>query len=299
MNIFYMLCGLPSSGKSTFAKKLSRQYDAEILSSDKLRDELYGDISDQNHNNEVFKELCKRIKNGLKNNKNIIMDACNISYKRRKTLLEELRKFDCVKVCYVMATPYEDCLKQNKLRDRVVPDYVIKRMYLNFYIPMYQEGWDNICFEWNYNISDISFDELTNKTNISQDNSHHTLTIKDHCFRCSEIIKSSNYLLKEAAVYHDIGKVFTKQFKNAKGEPTEEAHYYNHMNVSAYDSMFYLKNNPNLTENDIIQICGYIQFHMQPFFINTEKSKKKFVNFVGQEFYDNLLILHEADCNAK
>ena len=38
---------------------------------------------------------------------------------------------------------------------------------------------------------------------------------------------------------------------------------------------------------------------MQPFFLKQEKSVRKFVNLVGQDFYDKLLILHEADKLAK
>lgn len=52
-----MLVGLPASGKSTYAKKLSKKENAIILSSDELRKELFGNINNQNHNAEVFKEL--------------------------------------------------------------------------------------------------------------------------------------------------------------------------------------------------------------------------------------------------
>jgi hypothetical protein len=97
---------------------------------------------------------------------------------------------------------------------------------------------------------------------------------------------------------HDIGKKFTKQFSNYKGEPTDIAHYYNHMNVSAYDAMFYLKDK-GYNDDDILNICNLIQWHMQPFFIETDKAKNKFIRLVGQEFYDRLMILHQSDMDAK
>lgn len=34
-------------------------------------------------------------------------------------------------------------------------------------------------------------------------------------------------------------------------------------------------------------------------FEETEKAKNKFINLVGREFYDKLMILHEADVRAK
>jgi len=300
MTQFIMIVGLPASGKSTLAKEISEDINAIILSSDQMRFELYGDVSVQAHNGEVFEELKKRLKQSLKNGDSVVYDSCNISHKRRKSLLDELKSIDCKKECCVMATPYLDCLRQNKLRDRFVPEYVVKKMYLSFFVPQYYEGWDEIYFEWNYNRADFFVDELSKKLNISQNNCHHTLTVLNHCIKCVDNVEeqSSNVELQMAALFHDIGKPFTKQFKNFKGEETEDAHYYNHMNVSAYNSLFYL-NSRDYLDCSILNICNYIQWHMQPFFMNTEKAKTKFIKLVGQQFYDNLMILHEADVTAK
>ena len=99
-----------------------------------------------------------------------------------------------------------------------------------------------------------------------------------------------------AALYHDIGKRFTKQFKNSKGEDTDIAHYYQHHLVSAYDSMFYLR---WLDDYTMLNVVKYIQWHMQPFFIKTDKAKNKLINLIGQTAYEKLLILHKADKLAK
>lgn len=300
MSKIIMMVGLPASSKSTIADELSIKGNAIIHSSDNLREKLFGDINECNRNEELFKVLHRRIKEDLKNGNNVIYDATNISHKKRKIFLDQLKNVDCRKICYLVATPYEICLEQNLHRERKVPEYVIKKMYLSFYIPQYYEGWDEINIVWNYNLYDFPFDELKEKTNISQDNPHHTLTIYDHCVKCRDNVKeqTDDIHLNIAALYHDIGKVFTKQFKNSKGEDTDIAHYYNHHLVSAYDSLFYLKK-CNLSKEDILEITNYIQWHMQPFFMDTEKAKSKFINLVGQEFYDKLLILHEADKRAK
>ena len=73
---FYMLVGLPGSGKSKIAEEYRER--AYICSSDALRKELFGDEADQKHNEEVFAELHKRIKMFLRNGFDTVYDACNI-----------------------------------------------------------------------------------------------------------------------------------------------------------------------------------------------------------------------------
>ena len=52
MQCFYMMVGLPGSGKSWYAE--NKLPDAVIHSSDTIREELLSDISDQNHQELVF-----------------------------------------------------------------------------------------------------------------------------------------------------------------------------------------------------------------------------------------------------
>ena len=56
MNVpkFIMMCGLVASGKSTRVKELAKEYNATIFSSDALREELFNDVNDQEHNQELF-----------------------------------------------------------------------------------------------------------------------------------------------------------------------------------------------------------------------------------------------------
>ena len=96
--------------------------------------------------------------------------------------------------------------------------------------------------------------------------------------------------LPTSGILHDIGKMKTQSFK----EGHTDAHYYEHQNVSAYDSMIILKQE-DMPDTAILEICQYINWHMYPYNIKLEKTKNRFIDFVGQEFYDNLMILHEAD----
>lgn len=297
MNKFIMLMGLPGSGKSTIAKELSIKENAVLHSSDDLREELFGDVNNQEGNKLLFQELKERIDRDMCNGKSVIYDATNISYKKRKAFLESL-KAECYKECWLVATPYEICLSQNKRRGRNVPEKVIENMYKGIFIPQHYEGWDHIEIIFrnddNFDMTELFKDLDT----ISQDNPHHSLTIGEHCKKCMEYVREQcdDDAVAMAGLLHDIGKKFTKRFEDSKGNPTEVAHFYGHQNVSAYLSLFYLKHMP---VEKVLKIAKYIQWHMQPINATRERAKKKSIHLLGEAFYDNLLKLHEADIKAK
>ena len=141
---FIMMIGLPYSGKSYYAEKLSKEYGAVIHSSDAIRAEILGDVQDQNNNGKVFEVLHRRVYDDLSNGKSVVYDATNINYKRRMDAIQRLKRIPCEKVCYLMATPFSECVERSKCRERVVPYEVLERMYKSIWIPQYYEGWDRI-----------------------------------------------------------------------------------------------------------------------------------------------------------
>lgn len=298
--VFIMMCGLVASGKSYKAKELAKDYDATIFSSDDLREELFGDVNNQEHNQEVFTELHRRIKECLRNGKSAIYDACNISYKRRMGFIQELKNIPCEKICVLMATPYEECLRRNAERERKVPEYAIERMYRSFDVPYWYEGWDDIIVEWSKDTQFKGINEwLSSVENFSQDNSHHSLTLGQHCERALdyvfEVADDTDYrciVLRGAAALHDCGKCFTKTFKNSNGETTVQAHYYGHEHVGSYDSLFYgMLCSP-------LDVAIVIRWHMQPYFWerdNNEKLHNKYRKLWGEDLYQDIMKIHEAD----
>ena len=53
--LLIMLCGIPASSKSTIADKYSKDHKNTIIhSSDALREELFGNVNDQNNNEDDF-----------------------------------------------------------------------------------------------------------------------------------------------------------------------------------------------------------------------------------------------------
>ncbi len=299
MNKLYMMIGLPASGKSTIAKDIAEKENAVIIATDDLRQELLNDVNSQVDNNLIFKEAEKRLKQNIEKGKNVIFDATNINYKKRRDWLNRFNKYGVEKIGVLVATPYEECLERNKLRDRKVPEEVIKRMYFNFYIPQYYEGFDDIQLIQNETIP-LKWEDLLKKMDISQDNPHHTLTIKGHCEKVQELLLRNpcQWHMKDIGLLHDVGKVETKTFTNMKGEKTDIAHYYSHEKVGAYISCLNIDGLWHMTDIDIIRRANLIQWHMLLHFDLSEKTINKYKNMLGENTWINLEILHKADCEA-
>lgn len=311
MSKFYMLVGLPGSGKSYIAQELmEKDTNIQLFSSDKLREELWGDESIQGDNNKLFAELHNRIKECLASGNDCIYDATNISRKRRIAFLNQIKQYKNVeKVCILALTSIERCIKNNSLRERKVPEDVIRNMYLKFDVPSYTEGWDKIIVkkfphEKKLNVFRL-MDELMT---IPHDNPFHKSTIGSHICRVTEYI-ANNYGFKipveilekvsTAAFNHDIGKKYTKTFVNSQGETTDIAHYYNHERVSAY--MFLLscsQKELDRLNKEIMEIAELILLHMRLHF-TTDKAAEKLKKSIGDEQFFCLTILNEADkiCN--
>lgn len=311
--VFYMVVGLPGSGKSTYIEKYLAN--CCIHSSDAIREELSGDVNNQDINKQVFNTLHKRVKEDLAAGKSVVYDATNISWKRRKAFLQELNNIKCRKECILMATPFELCVQRNKARDRVVPYFVIERMYKNFDIPWYNEGWDSIVIAYASADAMKQYGDwsrfVIDHLDFAQDSKWHTETLGDHCLKTLQYVEtreadlSPGNLLetKIAAALHDCGKPFCKVFKDSKGEPSDFAHYYNHENVGAYNSLFYGKEDGV----DSLLVAALIRYHMVLHFFKdwkaktVEKYEKEFVEHEYlqlSKFYDALKILHEGDKKA-
>lgn len=308
MSKLYMMIGLPASGKSTIAEEISKSEGAIIVSSDEIRKELLGDINDQSKNSLIFETVEERIKLYLANKQDVIFDATNINYKKRRAFLQRMRglySFEAIAI--LVATPYEECLIRNANRERKVPEEVIKRMYYSFYIPQYYEGFDDIRIvgdptEWSESVQkQYTMVNLLESMDIPQDNPHHTLTIRQHCEKVQEIINKDikKYYLRDVGIFHDIGKVETKSFINTKGEKTDIAHYYNHEKVSAYISVLPVIWTHYMPEQDLIKRANLIQWHMIMHFDWQEKTINKYKRMLGEETWKDLEILHKADCEAR
>lgn len=291
---FWMLVGVAGSGKSTFAKELKERINGKIFSSDGIREEIYGDASIQDNPQKVFSILHKRIKEAMKNGENVIYDACNLSAKRRKAFINEIKNIECFKACTVICSDYESCIKNQEKRDRKVPEYVIKRQILSFEIPTSLEGWNYIEVKkafCNFSLED----ELFKSISVPHDNPHHNLSIGEHMLKTEKLARDGNnypefFLL--ACRYHDIGKRFCKSFKNSKGQISNIAHYYNHQNVSSY----FILTSKELDEMTSRGVATIVQHHMAPYLMTEESFKRKYGD--APFLYAYIKSIHKYDSEA-
>ena len=309
-----IMVGISGSGKSTKAQELCKLYNAKIYASDELRQELYGDVNDQTHNEELFRELHKRMVNDLKNNQSVIYDATNLSLKNRRrfsTYMEEQNCFPYHIYAYIMSTPFEKCIEQNKNRERQVPDYVLEKQLKSFEIPFYEEGFDEIYIDrwcepthfFKYELSNRQsiiknkIELLRTMVGIDQSSKHHKYTLDIHTRICGNYINcpDNNWLkiLKEAADYHDMGKLFTRIQKE-----DGQCSYLNHANVGTYYMLSHIDCIDLSSWIEIIYCLTIINYHMRPFDWNTEKTQKKYFNIFGPTLYTYLTYFNICDKKA-
>lgn len=294
MTEFRMFCGAPASGKSTLAKKFYNMGYC-VVSSDEIREELYGDASIQQDHSKVFSIARQRAIESLKYGRPVVFDATNMKYKDRMTTMNEINKLSGVyKICTIFAEPLEVLLERNSARDRVVPEAVIRRMIENFEMPTKAEGFNEIHLV-NENKIDCKMD-ISRACGFNQENPNHSKDLLDHCMSAQRYLKftypNEDSYLYLAATLHDFGKLETKTFFNTKGIEDTKAHYYNHENIGAYKALLY---NENWTEKERIHIAQLVCYHMIPYRLVKEKSEERWRNRIGSELYDEVLLIHEAD----
>lgn len=303
-----ILCGLPGSGKSSYAENYKAVDDAfcsditVIHSSDAIREELFGDAGSQEDNGKVFELMRKRTREDLKAGKTVIYDATNITRKARKSAIACAHPTNDTVECHVVWAEPEECIRRDSLRARKVGPEVIDKMLRRWQSPWLDEGFDKI----EVHLNQRDFDQIkyvaskASDLHIPHDNPHHTLGVWDHCAQAYNNIvvdnkdkKHVNFnSLAKAAYWHDIGKPYTKFFK-----PGEDvAHYYDHHCVGGYLAYGLFLNPDHLLRDidmyDICLISWIIANHMEPFFNSGYYQK------LHPQWKWYIDTIHEADVNA-
>lgn len=312
-----ILCGLPGSGKSTYAEELVRyhwifdpDHDVEMVihSSDAIRKELFGDAGSQEDNGKVFDLMHKRVRDDLRAGKTVIYDATNVTRKARRGAVNLATNDDEIECHIVWADPHV-CIKRDEVRDRKVGTYIIDKMLRRWQSPFIDEGFDRINIVLNQdgfdNVGYIS--SMTANMHIPHDNPHHQLGVWEHCMQAWSNIEqtisdkhSRDYkLLTTAAKWHDIGKPWTKGYKADKVTGVVDyshAHYYDHHCVGGYLSYgLFLKSDYMLAQSEIDDICfisWLICNHMEPFF------NSRYYQDLCQHLKCYIDAIHEADLAA-
>lgn len=305
MPTFTMMVGVAGSGKSTIAMQIALKHkDTLLYSSDSIRGEIYGDENCQSNPGRVFDILHQRVVKGLSDGHNVIMDATNLSCKRRMNFLKSIAHIDCHKECVVVVTTPEDIEERMKSRDRKVPMEVVHKQMCQFQCPNYYEGWDSIQIKCKSTPEDCvdSYRQLWRECNIPHDNPHHSLSVKEHMTRAAEIAEDLAWkdddlsLVHErwVARIHDIGKARTKTFTDRNGNPSEVAHYIGHQNYGAYYSLIFDNADFDISLKDSLDNACLIQWHMEHY-LRKGEALLKFYAMFPPKLRKRLHCLEKAD----
>ena len=122
----HLLIGPPASGKTTIAAQLSPLLHAELFSTDRIREELYGDPMIQGNWRDVEERLHQGIQAAVASGRPVLIDATHARRPWRLALTQRLELDRPVEwIGWWLRTPLEVCLAWNRQRERQVPELVI------------------------------------------------------------------------------------------------------------------------------------------------------------------------------
>ncbi|PSO59625.1 MAG: kinase [Cyanobacteria bacterium QH_7_48_89] len=132
----HFLIGPPSSGKSSFARQLAAYHaeqdsQAQIVSTDAIRADLYGSDREQGHWPEIEAQLLIQVREAIDLGEPVIYDATNAKRAWRMQLLQKLGELEeSVRWIGWQLTPsLKTCKHWNSKRDRQVPEQAIENLH--------------------------------------------------------------------------------------------------------------------------------------------------------------------------
>ncbi len=137
-----ILCGLPKSGKSTYAKTMQAE-GWVVVCPDTVRLALHGQAFYPAAEALVWATVELMVRSLLSDEHKVLIDATNTTRKRRAQWLKMAEEFGLTLDAYVMDTPVEKCHDRNsfiaKYGSGAVPPEVIDRM-AEQWEPVEEEG---------------------------------------------------------------------------------------------------------------------------------------------------------------
>lgn len=128
----FITIGLPASGKTTLAKMLRDVHRTFDLNLDILRGIVSGDESNQAATSKALRLRDLLLTSLINNDIDIVISDTNVVEEHLTSLIDNILSLgvDHKNVILIeMATSYDECLRRNASRDRVVPEDAIRRMY--------------------------------------------------------------------------------------------------------------------------------------------------------------------------
>jgi predicted kinase len=136
-----LLVGLPGSGKSTYLERLG----AVGLSSDRIRQLLVDDATDQTIHDRVFETLRYLLRQRLALGRPVTyIDATNLTPEERLPYIAIGADYHCQVEALYFNVPIEVCRERNAARQRVVPEEALVKMREKLVPPTTAEGFARV-----------------------------------------------------------------------------------------------------------------------------------------------------------
>ncbi|MHA1340784.1 MAG: AAA family ATPase [Promethearchaeota archaeon] len=164
--ILVILCGLPSSGKSTFARGLKEALNhlssnfrrgVEIIDIDIIRDNLFGSEFFPENERYVRKKAVNICETKIKNKKSVIIDDINYYSSMRHEFVSIAMKFQIPYFLIYINTPKAVCKEWNIKRGTPISKELIDNIYKKFEIPGKKYAWDRPYLT--FNLSEIKLEK--------------------------------------------------------------------------------------------------------------------------------------------
>ncbi len=134
----YVMCGVSGSGKSTWIEQNLNGF--EVISLDKIREELNGKRSCQKHRGQVLQLAKSRLKAALAKKQNVVWDATNIRKDFRQIICDLGLNYGALITLVAFQVKESTLRSHNKSRRHVVGDDIITSQVAKLEWPSITEG---------------------------------------------------------------------------------------------------------------------------------------------------------------
>lgn len=133
-----ILCGLSASGKTSYTKKHLKGFD--VINLDEIRRSLSKDPYNQKFSQESVRIATEKLKQSLRQNKNIVWDATNIRRDFRDRIFALASRYNAYVEIVIFSTTIKKSILSDNSRVESVGADVIRNQAERFQLPSYPEA---------------------------------------------------------------------------------------------------------------------------------------------------------------
>lgn len=127
----WVTVGPPGGGKSALVTEQLAGV-GEVISSDRVREEMTGSRADQSRNADVFRTVWDTVAPALARGQSMVVDATMCDAASLGGAAEVASRVGVPLIAAIAAPDLGTCLERNREREHAVPDSVVCRMHLGF-----------------------------------------------------------------------------------------------------------------------------------------------------------------------